>query len=195
MDLTTRATNILTKPVVEWPVIAGEQTTPSELITAYAVPLAAIPAVCGFLGQTLVGVSVPFAGTIRIGVIRALSGACIQFVLALVGAYAAAIVIEKLAPKFQSSGDTTQALKLVVFANTPIWVAGVLNLIPALGLLGVLAGLYGIYLFYLGLPVLMRTPQTQVVPFMVVSALVVIVLSVIFAAISTAMVGVGTLSL
>ena len=110
MDLKTRATNILTKPAAEWPVIAGEHTTPADLLTSYALPLAAIPAVCGFLGRTLVGVPLPFAGTIRVGFFSGLSGAIVQFVFALVGAYIAAVVIEKLAPTFKSSGDTTQAL-------------------------------------------------------------------------------------
>jgi hypothetical protein len=192
MDLKTRATNILTKPAIEWPIVAVERTTPRELLMGYAAPLAAIPAICGFIGQSIIGISVPFAGTIRVGIVRGICGAFVQFVLALVGAYVAALVIEKLAPKFQSSGDTTQALKLVVYASTPVWLAGVLNILPVLGILTALAGLYAIYLFYLGLPPVMKTPQTQVVTYMVVSALVVIVISVIFGAISASLVGLGT---
>lgn len=192
MDLKTRATNILTKPAVEWPVIAAEHTTPTELMTSYALPLAAIPAVCGFIGQTMIGIPVPFAGTIRIGMARGLSGAVLQLVFALLGAYIAALVIEKLAPTFKSSGDTTQALKLVVFASTPVWIAGVLSIIPALGLLSVIAALYGVYLFYLGLSPLMKTPEGQVIPYMVVSALVMIVVTFCLGAISAAFVGVGS---
>ena len=69
--------------------------------------------------------------------------------------------------------------------------AGVLSLIPALGLLAAIAGLYAIYLFYLGLTPVMKTPEAQVIPYMVVSALVVIVVSVLLGAVSTALVGVG----
>jgi len=35
MDLKARATNILTKPAAEWPVIATETTAPTDLITAH----------------------------------------------------------------------------------------------------------------------------------------------------------------
>jgi len=59
MDLKTRATNILTKPATEWPAIASEVTTPTDLITSYAMPLSAIPAICGFIGLSIVGMSVP----------------------------------------------------------------------------------------------------------------------------------------
>jgi uncharacterized membrane protein len=191
MDLKTRATNILSKPAAEWPVIAGESATPMELITGYAAPLAAIPAICGFLGMTIVGASIPLMGTVRTGAVSGLSSAAVAWVLGLVGAYVTAIIIEKLAPTFQSRGDTTQSLKLVVFSSTPIWVAGVLQLVPALGVLTILAALYGIYLFYLGLPPMMHTPADKVIPYMVVAALVMIVISVCFGYITAAITGVG----
>ena len=122
MDLKTRATNILTKPAVEWPVIAAESTAPMDLITSYAAPLSAISAVCGFIGLSIIGVSMPLMGTtFRAPIVSGLASAVVQFILGLVGIYVSAIIIEKLAPTFQSKGDTTQALKLVVFASTPVW--------------------------------------------------------------------------
>lgn len=157
----------------------------------YGAPLAAVPAIAQFIGFTLVGVTVPFAGTVRIGVARACANAVASWVLALVGAWIAAVVIEKLAPNFQSTGNTAQALKLVVYSMTPIWVAGVLNLVPGLGVLVIVAALYAIYLFYLGLPPVMSTPSDKVIPYMVVSALVIIVVSFVLGAITTALFGLG----
>jgi hypothetical protein len=81
------------------------------------------------------------------------------------------------------------ALKLVVYSMTPVWVAGVLNLIPALAPLGIIAALYSVYIFYLGLPVMMETPADKVVPYMAVSALVIIVVSVILGAFAAAVTG------
>ena len=78
-------------------------------------------------------------GAIRIGIVRSFANAVVAWVLALVGAWIAAMVIEKLAPTFQSKGDTAQALKLVVYAMTPVWVAGVLNLVPPLAVLIIVA--------------------------------------------------------
>ena len=147
-----------------------------------------------FLGLTVIGMPAGFFGRFRISPVRGFVNMILTFVMALVGAWIAAIVVEKLAPTFQSKGNTTQALKLVVYAMTPVWVAGVLHLVPVLGVLTILAALYSIYLFYLGLPVVMSTPTAQVIPYMVVSAVVVIVVSLVLGAVTTAMAGIGAMS-
>ena len=192
MSLQTRVTGILTKPADEWPAIAAETIDPVGLMRDYAAPLAAIPAVCRFIGMTVVGISVPLLGTIRTGIVRGAAGAIVSWVFALAGAWLAAMVVEKLAPTFQSRGSMVHALKLVVYSMTPVWVAGVLNLIPALAPLGIIAALYSVYIFYLGLPVMMGTPADKVVPYMAVSALVIIVLSIILGAFAAALTGLST---
>lgn len=184
MNLQTRVINILSKPAQEWPVIASEATDVPALYKEYIVPLAAIPAICGFLGMTLIGVTVPLVGQIRTPMVSGLAGMIVGYVLSLVGIFLAAFIVDKLAPSFQSSGGMVQALKMVAYASTPSWVAGVLQLIPLLGALALVAALYGVYLFYLGLPSVMRTPPDKVIPYMVVSAIVIIVISVVTASIS-----------
>ena len=175
MNLQTRVVNILTKPASEWSIIATEPTDVMSLYKEYIAILAAIPPVCLFLGLTVVGV--PIFG--RLGFGTALTGAIVGYVGALAGVYIGALVIEKLAPTFGSSGDTTQALKLVAYAYTPVWIAGVLSLLVVLAPLVIIAGLYAIYLFYLGLTPVMKTPKDKVIPYMLVSAVVIIVVSVV----------------
>jgi hypothetical protein len=191
MSLQTRVVNIITKPEAEWRVIAAEPADVAGLIRDYAVPLSAIPAVCRFIGMSIVGINVPFLGMMRIGIARGLAGAIVSWVLSLVGLWIAALIVEKLAPTFQSKSSPVQAMKLVVYAMTPVWVAGVLNLVPALGVLVLLAALYAIYLFYLGLPPVMGTPNDKVLPYMAVSAIVVIVVSMVLGVIAAAIVGLG----
>ncbi len=65
MALVDRVKNICLTPNTEWPVIAEESASPGSLITGYAAPLVAISALAGFIGGSLVGVSIPFAGTVR----------------------------------------------------------------------------------------------------------------------------------
>jgi hypothetical protein len=191
MDLKTRATNMIKTPGPEWARIAAEPATVSDLITGYAAPLAAIPAVCSFIGMTMIGVPVPFVGTIRMGIGRGLASALLSWVFALVGVYVAAVIVEKLAPRFRSRGDLVQAMKLVVFAYTPVWVAGVLNIFPPLSILVIIAAFYAMYLFYLGLPPVMGTPQESVVPFMAVAAIVIIVVAIVLGACAGAIAGIG----
>lgn len=117
--------------------------------------------------------------------------AIVAWVMSLLGAYIAALVIDRLAPTFQSSGGMVQALKLVVYAQTPVWIAGVLNLIPAFAGLTILAALYAAYLFYLGLSPVMHTPAERAVPYMLVSALVIIAVAFVLGFVPAAIGGVG----
>jgi Yip1-like protein len=193
MSLQTRVVAILTKPAAEWRTIAAEPATVEGLMRSYAGPLAAIPAVAQFIGFTLLGYTVPvFGGALRIGILRSFANAVVGWVFALVGAWIAALVIEQLAPTFQSRGNTAQALKLVVYSMTPIWIAGVLYLVPPLAVLVIIAALYAIYLCYLGVSPVMGTPSDKVIPYLVVSALVILVVSFVLGAITTAMLGIGT---
>jgi hypothetical protein len=175
MNLQTRVINILTKPKGEWPVIAAEPASVAALYTGYIMPLAAIPAVCTFLGFSVLGSALTFLGVLGFGPLYWFAHAIVSYVLGLVGVYVGAVVIQKLAPSFQSEANFLQALKLVAYASTATWVGGVFSLIPPLAILSILAGLYGIYLFYLGVTPLMKTPQDKVIPYMVVAAIAIIV--------------------
>lgn len=191
MDLKTRVVNILKTPGPEWARIAAEPATVNELMLGYAAPLAAIPAIATFIGSTLIGISVPFVGTIRVGIVRGLVSAVLSWVFALAGVYIAALVVEKLAPQFRSRGDMVQAMKLVVYAYTPIWVAGVLGIIPPLSPLILIAAFYAMYLFYLGLAPVMGTPSESVVPYMAVAAIVIVIVAVVLGVVAGTLAGIG----
>ena len=189
--LQARVTKILTDPKTEWPVIEAETTTIDKLYKGYIMPLAAIPAVAQFIGLSFIGLNAGFLGTIRTPLVNGLVRMVVFYALSLATVYAAALVISKLAPTFQSKSDDLQALKLVAYAQTAGWIAGVLAVIPVLGVLAIIGGLYSIYLCYLGLPVMMKTPQDKVIPYLVVSAIVIIVLAIIAGAVTGALVGVS----
>jgi len=133
MNVVERARNILLQPGQEWPVIAGEATDTKTLFLSYAVILAAIPAIAGWLGHSLIGVSVPFIGTYRTPLVAGLAFAVVAYVLSLVAVFVVGLIVDALAPTFGGEKNATQAMKCAVYAYTPAWVAGVLHLIPALG--------------------------------------------------------------
>ena len=167
VSLQQRVINILTTPATEWPVIAAESETIADLYTKYIAIVAAIPAVAYLL-----------RGSVRFAVLTYL----IQLLSVVVCAY----VIAWLGPKFNSSGEPVAGLKMVAYANTAAWVGGIFNLIPWVGwILTALISLYGIYLYYLGLTPVMKTPSGQVIPFMLVSAILVIVVGFVLGLILT----------
>jgi hypothetical protein len=174
MNLVDRVKRILLSPRTEWEVIDAEQTTPAALYRGYIAPLGAIGPIAGLVGYTVFGVPVPI-GSVRIPFGSALTGAVIGYALTLAGTYILALIIDALAPTFNSQRNQIQALKLAAYSLTAAWVAGIFALLPWLRPLG-LVGLYSLYLLYLGLPVLMKTPREKALPYTAVVALVAIVL-------------------
>lgn len=165
MNLVDRVKKIMLTPKAEWTVIHVEKMSVQEIYVQYLVLLAALPAA----GQLL---SVGRFG----GFGYALRMAIITYLASLVGAYVSSFVVDNLATNFASTRSMNNAFKLVAYGMTPGLIAGVLAFLPGIGTLASLAGaVYGIYLFYLGLPVLMNTPQDKVVPYMIVSFLVLLV--------------------
>ena len=191
VNLQSRILNILTKPKEEWPAIANESTDVVTLYKEYVAPLSAIPAICGFLGMTMIGVTVPSMGNIRTPIGSAFTELVVGYILALLATYLAALVVNKLAPTFQSGGGIVPALKMVAFSSTAVWVTGIVRVVPALGALLLLAALYGIYLFYLGLPSVMKTPADKVIPYTIVCAVVIVVISVVLTSVAGVFTGVA----
>jgi hypothetical protein len=161
MQLVQRAKNIIVSPRTEWDVIAAEATPARDLVVGYVLPLAALAALAGFVGMTLVGQSLPFLGTFRMGVGWGLALAIYQIVMAVVFVYVLGFIIDALAPTFGGQKNMAQAIKLAAYSYTPAWLAGILGIIPALGILAILGALYGLYLLYLGLPRLMNNPPDK----------------------------------
>lgn len=194
--LVARVKAILLAPKIEWPVIAGEATTPSDIYLRYVAPLVAIGAIASFIGTTVVGMPLPMLGTIRIGVAAGLAGAILHFVLTFVAVFVVAFIVDALAPTFGGQKDSLRALKVTAYSFTPAWVAAILMIVPALGVIAGLIGLYGLYLMYVGLPVLMRAPADKALGYTVVVVLCAIVLSIVVSVVSNvALGGFGTQAL
>lgn len=193
--LIARVKAILLTPKTEWPVIAGEPATIADLYKNYILILAAIPALFSFLKMSLIGVSVPFAGTIKIGVASGLSSMVIGYVLSLVMLYVMALIIDALAPSFGGQKDQTQAFKTVAYAYTASWIAGFAQILPAglAVLIAIAGGIYSIYLLYLGLPNTMKCPQEKSAGYTAVTIIIAIVLSVVIGMVVGAVTGVGSM--
>ena len=175
MNLVGRTKNILLSPKQEWQVIGGEATSVGGLYICYIVPLAAIGPVASIIGTAIFGISVPSVGTYRVPIGAAVRQGIAQYVMALVGVFVLALIIDELAPYFRGQENRYQALKVATYSSTAVWVVGIVGLIPALSILGLL-GLYSLYLLYLGLPVLMKVPQQKAMGYTVVVIMCAVVL-------------------
>ena len=189
--LIERVKGIVLSPKTEWEKIAAETTDVKSLYVGYAMILAAIPAICGFIGSTVIGVSLPIVGTMRTGVGAALVQLVLGYVLGLAVIYVVSLIVTALAPTFDGQKNPVQALKLVVYSSTPVWLAGVFSLVSLLGVLGIIAGLYGLYLLYIGLTPLMKNPQDKSIGYTALIIVCYIVLAIIMGVIIAAVAGTG----
>lgn len=135
--------------------------------------------------MSVVGLNMPMVGTYRVGVVSGLAGAIVQYILTFVIVYVMALIIDGLAPTFGGIKSQPSALKLAVYSMTPVWLAGIFSLIPGLAVLGIL-GLYGLYIFWLGAPILMKTPEDKSIAYTAAVVVCGIVISVVFGAIVAA---------
>lgn len=152
-SIINRVRNLITKPDAEWNVIANESATIQGLYKNYAMILAAIPAVMGFLAVVMRAPSaIGSALLILIG----------GYILSLFGIAALAFVVDFLAPKFKGTSNQVNAFKLAIYSATTQWVAGIFLILGTLGSIFVLIGaIYSLYLFFLGVPKLMKCPKDQ----------------------------------
>ena len=194
MDIVERAKAITLNPAATWPVIDTEKHDAKSLFVPYLLILAAIPAVASFIGLSLVGMG-GFGFSFRVPIASGLAMMVTTYILSLVMTFGMGWLTSVLAPTFGGQSNLVQGLKLAVFGSTPMMLAGVFNILPALSIIGLLVALYSLYVMYLGLPVLMKNPKEKTIVYMVVliiaSIIAGVVLSMVTRAFTPSMGGMG----
>jgi hypothetical protein len=187
MNLIERVKNVLITPKTEWSAINTESDTLSGIITKYVLPLAAVGAICTFIGYAFIGIDLGF---LRMkGMDWGIKMAISNIVSAIISVVVTSFVVDALAPSFGSEKNINKSAQLVAYGYTPAFVGALLNVIPAIAMIGGLFGLYGIYLMYLGLGPLKKTPEDKKVIYLVVTIVVLIVVYLVVGSIMGAIFG------
>src|SRR5271165_245373 len=178
VDIVQRARAMVLSPAAEWQAIEPESGDAAYLFANYVAILAAIPPVAELLRRSLFGWRGPRLGFHHghHGFFGGLIGAFLHWLAAFVIVYALAVIIDGLAPTFSAQKNQQNAMKLAAYAMTPAWLAGVFGLIPGLGFLRLIGLIYGIYVFWLGLPILMKSPPDKTASYAVATVVCAIVL-------------------
>jgi hypothetical protein len=182
IDLVERAKSIILQPKQEWELIDREQYEVKDLFTNYVLILAAIPAVVGFVGASIVPLG-GYLSSYRIPIPNGIAHMVIDYLFSLGSVYVLAVIIDGFAPTFGGEKNFLQSMKLAVFSSTALWLAGVFFILPAMSILYLL-GLYSLYLLYLGLPLLMNVHEDKRVPYFVVIAVLGLVINVVIRAVA-----------
>lgn len=176
--------DLVFKPKQTWETINGETKTEQQLVISHLMPLAAIPAVAFFIGYSILGVRIPFAGVYRMAWWQSLLTALIGYVVTVATVWLLGFIISQIAPWFGASQNRESGLKLSVFSYSPYLFAGVLYIIPNLGIVVTLVGIYGLYLLYLGVDRVMHPPENKTVLYSVSAVIIALVLHVVLSQIT-----------
>lgn len=187
MNLVERAKNMIVTPKTEWNAVASEEPNIQQILIGYVLPLALIPTIAAIIGWGTIGILgfTSFTYGIAMGLV--------QLINAFLSVLIAGFVIDALAGSFGSTKNMGRAVQLVAYSMTPVWVFGILNIIPAIGWLSFLLGLYSLFLVYLGLTPLMKTPEDKKAVYLIVSIVILIavywIISIILTSILLAIFG------
>lgn len=192
MSIVARAKNIILKPTDEWNVIADEPATVGGLFTGYAMILAALPLAAGIIFTGALGINTASlggmggmgGGAMELGFGAIAAMAVVGYVFSLFTLFVMSFLVNAVSPSFNGKSDMVQSTKLMTYASTPTWVAGLVGWIPILGgLISFAAIAYVVYLIYLGLQPVLGVPKEKVAGFTVVIVLIYVVLTVIISGI------------
>jgi hypothetical protein len=152
--------------------------TRNQILINYVAVLAAITFIGTLIGDLILyGVVLGYFGVAGLAVGGAFVGAIISYIFYVAAVFIVGVVIKSLASNFRSQPNDINALKLSSYVFTPFFLASIAYIIPYVGgFIAFLGLLYGLYILYKGLPIMVSTPQDQVLIFTIVIVVVAIVI-------------------
>lgn len=187
--LIDRVKLVVLKPKEAWEQISKEEIHLKDFLKTYILPLVLIPTIASFIGYGLIGMGSFFKTA---SFTWGLHQAILAFLSAFLGVLISAFCIHKLASKFQTYLSFPNAVKLVAYAYTPSWLAGVFYMLPSLSILGLVAGIYSLYLLYLGFEPVTKVGEDKKMNYFILSLITIIGASVLLSfVIGTVLLSVG----
>lgn len=165
--LLSRVQLVLLNPTSCWEQIRSEALDSLAIIKRYVLPLAAIPVMIVFLKVTVLGFESDILGTLRIPFFSALFYSVVFLAALIASIFVAALIIQKLAPKFESQVDANTAFAIVAYSLTPSVPLLFTPLIVGSFIQTVfwIASAYGVYLWFKAMACLITTPEPKKMPY------------------------------
>jgi hypothetical protein len=175
-QLINLAKKFILTPKDAWELVKDDTATAQQHIMNYLIPLTLIPTFATFIGHGFIGMGL-LGPSLKWGLTEAVT----IFISMILGVFVSGFIIQKLGPTFEANVSFDKAVKLVGFAYTPMLVAGILYIIPALGMLVGLAGLYSLYVLYTGFKPMTGVSEEKSTGYFIVSLIVIIAVYIIIA--------------
>ncbi len=152
--LLSRVNNILIHPKTEWQVIRDETATYPGIMLRYVSILSAIPPAAAVAGRYL------FAGNVSDSALASsppnlLLSNMLWYCMYIVNVVITGVVMTAIVAAAESRWKGIRGFQLAAYSFTPLFVAGLIAVIPRMSWFVPIAILYGIYVLYLGIRTLL----------------------------------------
>ena len=151
-------------PKREWAAIRKDECTIGKCYAIHVLILAAIPAICGFIGTTQIGWQLGAGDPVKLTLQSAGLIAVLYYLAMLVGVYSIGWMIHWMADTYGAEAMLSQCVVLAAYTATPLFLIGIMELYPVLWLnmvLGIPALAYCVYLLYSGVPIMMGISEER----------------------------------
>ncbi len=150
---------LFSNPKLEWESIHGEQCSIARCFATHTLFLAAIPAICGFIGTTQIGWRIGSGAPVKLTIESALPITILYYLSMLIAIASIGAMIKWMGKTYDADRPFSRAIVLASYTATPLFLIGIFQLYPILWLnmvLGLPALAYTVYLLYTGLPIMME---------------------------------------
>lgn len=155
---------ILYHPKTEWGMIRDEHYSTSHVYLQQISILAAIPAVCLYIGTTQIGWSVAGGDFVKLSPGSSLMAAIAFYFAMWVAVGFIAGSMHWMEKNYGGNISFEDCLLLTTYTATPMFLAGLSGLYPMLWFnvsVGLIAVCYSVYLLYTGVPIIMQIPEER----------------------------------
>lgn len=136
-----------------------EECTAGKCFASHTIFLAAIPAICGFIGTAFIGWHIGVGPPVKLTIASAGTIAVLYYFAMLVAVVSIGAMIKWMGQTYDADRPMSRAIVLASYTATPLFLIGIFQLYPILWLnmiLGLPALAYTVYLLYSGLPIMME---------------------------------------
>lgn len=156
---------LLSRPEEEWSIIREHPPGILRLYLGQVIWLAALPAICTYLGTTRTGWTVPGSDqVIKLTEASAAYMAFFAWLAILAGVAVMGAFIQWMAETFGSKPTMTQSVAFSCYTAAPLFLAGFCGLYPSIWMTivaGTIATSCSAWMLYSGLPTFMQIPREQ----------------------------------
>jgi hypothetical protein len=171
---------LLFNPAGEWQKLEPAAGKSANLI--YPALMALIPALAWYHGTSAVGWQVGDGETVRLTADSALALIVLFYLAMVTSVVAIGYFIHWMAENYGARSSVMHGITVAGFTSTPLFLLGVIGVLPALSIalpLGILGLGWSLWLLYTGIPVVMHVPRER--GFLFASAVVAVCLVILIA--------------